>query len=234
MEDTLANGTGIFDETGCIASGGSTVWGPDLNGLLTDSSGGGPIAGLPSTSKLGGNPQPTRPRFYALWLAYCSAVPAGRLASVQGSAGTLGGVTGSLDVVTNYGSGEVSGFTSGGGFAGFTGGGSITASYGIILGNLSPDNSSFSGPFTTTSGSLGILGGNVATSSGGLSAPLKSTGTTVISGSAGLTLFGPFTFTGSITNTSKGQLRMGNFVKGTTPPLSPYDLLFYALRQPCT
>jgi RHS repeat-associated protein len=49
MWDTLANGTGIFDETGCRANGGSTVpWGPNLNGLLTDSSG-------------GGNPQPTVP-----------------------------------------------------------------------------------------------------------------------------------------------------------------------------
>jgi hypothetical protein len=164
--------------------------------------------------------------------AYCSAVPSGRIVSVGGSAGTLGGVAGSVDVVTNYGSGQVSAFASGGGFAGFNGGGSANVSYGQIYGNLASNNSNFSGPFTAASGSVGFFGGSIARSSAGFRQPLSFSGPTIVSASLGASMFGPVTFAGSVT-TSSQPLQLGNFVNGTAPAPTLTDYLFYALRQPC-
>ncbi len=114
-----------------------------------------------------------------------------------------GGVTGSLDVVVNYQSGQVSTFRSGGGFAGFNGGGSVQVSQGLIWGNLGNNNSKYSGPFTNASGSVGPLGVTVSRSSGGVRAALNFSGPFIVSVTGGVSLFGPATGTGSLITSSQ-------------------------------
>lgn len=91
--------------------------------------------------------------------AVCSALPNGRVTSVNGSLGLLGGQTGSLSVVINYQSGQVSGFATGGLQVGWNGGAAASASTGFVYGNLGPNNDGFSGNFVTGYGSGPVFGG---------------------------------------------------------------------------
>ncbi len=101
----------------------------------------------------------------------CGAVPSGTVVSVSGN-GNFVGTAGSLDLVTNGRTGEVTGFFSPGYFAGAaTAGGSLTGGY--TFGNLGAGNSNFAGGFTGISGGYGIYAGSVATSSGGPASPLS-------------------------------------------------------------
>jgi RHS repeat-associated protein len=101
----------------------------------------------------------------------CGALPSGTIASVSGN-GNFVGTSGSLDLVTNLRTGEVTGFFSPGYFAGAaTAGGSLTGGY--TFGNLGSGNSNFSGGFTGVSGGVGIFAGSVSTSSGGPTAPFS-------------------------------------------------------------
>jgi RHS repeat-associated protein len=226
-------------ETCCTDSGvclvwdsGSSTWSPDPSPPgdgSGDDTGGDPGApsdpSAPAGDNGGGILQKAKN-------AVCSAIPSGSVVSAGGTAGTLGGLTGSFNIVTNYNSGQISAFASGGPNAGFNGGGSVNASYGQIYGYLSSDNSNFSGPFTTLSGSVGVFGGSLARSSGGLSAPLATSGPTIVSVSAGRSLFGPVTFGMSVT-TSTQPLQIGNLKNGTAPIPSVADYLFYLLRRGC-
>jgi hypothetical protein len=65
--------------------------------------------------------------------AYCSALPSGSVTGVTGSTGGIGGVPGSLEMVVNYNSGQVSFFASGGVAAG-----SVSATNYTQLSNLPP------------------------------------------------------------------------------------------------
>lgn len=109
---------------------------------------------------------------------YCSAVPNGSVGGAQFGTGLLGGVVGGVEVVKNYDTGQVSGFTYGGVHAGWNGGFSVDAHAGLAWG-LDGNNSNYSGGFTGASGSAGILGayaagGNPGLQSGGLRGLLPS------------------------------------------------------------
>ncbi|HEY2352927.1 MAG TPA: RHS repeat-associated core domain-containing protein [Candidatus Acidoferrum sp.] len=157
----------------------------------------------------------------------CSLIPSGGVVSAGGSAGTLGGTTGSFDIVSNYDSGEVSLIGSSGGFVGFNGGGSAQVSSGLVFGDLRSNNSGYSGPFTSGAVSYKIVGINVARGSGGLSAPLSFSGPLVISATGGPSLFGAGTVTTAITKSSQPS-HLGNL---TDAPLPSVDYFFYLLRQ---
>lgn len=101
----------------------------------------------------------------------CGAVPSGTVMSISGN-GNFAGTAGSLDLVTNGRTGEVTGFFSPGYFAGAaTAGGSITGGY--TFGNLDAGNSNFAGGFSGISAGSGIYAGSVATSSGGPASPFS-------------------------------------------------------------
>jgi hypothetical protein len=91
--------------------------------------------------------------------AACSALPQGRVTSVGGSIGGIGGQNGSLSVVINYNSGQVSGFATAGLQAGWNGIAQASVSTGFIYGGLGSNNSGYSGTFTTFSGSGATFGG---------------------------------------------------------------------------
>jgi hypothetical protein len=115
--------------------------------------------------------------------AYCSAIPSGRVDAMGASIGTVGGATGSLDLVTNYNTGQISGFASGGLFGGINGEWSAQISSGSIYGNLAANNSNFSGSFRTVSGSAGLPGISLA----------QGSGLTIFSVTASKGLFSPIT-----------------------------------------
>lgn len=212
----------------CALNGSGGGDGNDCS-RIGDCAGGGPGGGT------GEIPPPAQPStiqriIKATKVAYCSATPSGRAANVTASAGTLGGVTGSLERVVNFDSGQISGFASGGGFVGFNGGGSVSGSGGVIFGNLNGDNSNYSGPFTSGAVSVGPVGVSIASSSGGASSPLSLSGPVVVSGSVGISLYGPFTSTIAVTRTSQ-PLQMGNVLQGVG---TPSDIFGYLLRRPCS
>jgi len=101
----------------------------------------------------------------------CGALPSGRIVSIPGN-GNLVGLTGSLDLVTNFRTGQVTGFFSPGYFAGVTTmGASLTG--GLTFGDLGPANSNFNRGFTGISGGVGYIAGGISTSSGGPASPLS-------------------------------------------------------------
>ncbi len=62
----------------------------------------------------------------------CSVLPQGRVTSLSGSVGLVGGQQGSVQQVVNYTNGEVSNFLTGGLQVGWNGGASASASAGFI------------------------------------------------------------------------------------------------------
>ena len=62
----------------------------------------------------------------------CQMLPVGRTVGVSGSLGLIGGQTGSLQMVVDYDTGEISGFATGGLQVGWNGGASASVSAGLI------------------------------------------------------------------------------------------------------
>jgi len=167
--------------------------------------------------------------------AACRLVPEGSTLGVSGAIGIVGGQAGTLEVITNYNTGEVSGFASGGLQVGFNGGLSGNVMAGLIR-NL-PSNSSYSGPFTNGAASLGPFGGFVGLSSGGFSRPLNIDphGAQVAGATLGKSGFGIASATASVTIYTKPR-HLGNI--WTTPSaLGPAGMIansaLYGLRQLC-
>jgi len=138
-----------------------------------------------------------------------------------------------LEVVTNYNTGEISGFASGGLQVGFNGGFSGNVIAGNIY-NLGTSNSNYSGPFTTAAGSLGTFGGFASCTARGVTSPFCVKGAPSVLGvSAGKSGFGPASLTASATSYSK-PLPLGNIkTNGFASPLAMTDLLMFAARQLC-
>jgi RHS repeat-associated protein len=120
--------------------------------------------------------------------AVCSVLPEGRVMSINGSIGGIGGQNGSVSVVINYASGQVSGFATGGLQVGWNGLAQASVSVGFIYGALRPNNEGYSGTFTTGSfsgatfggfGSFGngvqVYGGSLGTSLTGVTGTLSRT-----------------------------------------------------------
>jgi RHS repeat-associated protein len=150
----------------------------------------------------------------------CDEIPKGSVASGGGSIGGIGGQTGSLSVVTNYDSGQISGFATVGLQAGWNGVATATGSIGLIYGNLTSSNSTFAGKFKTLSGSGAEgPGAFVSWSASGVYVVGVSANATAVP----LPVNGEFSWTNSF-----GPLQMGNLVLGGGTALD--DALF-ALRQ---
>jgi hypothetical protein len=127
-------------------------------------------------------------------------------------------VSGEIDTVLNYNSGQTSLFATGGVSGGWNGGVSLTVSSGLVFG-LDQTNNGFSGPFKGASLYVptpipGVGGGGSVISGGGV---------TVISAgaSAGLGRYGG----GISATTTSRPMNTGRF---TLP-----DFVGYLLRRPC-
>jgi hypothetical protein len=120
------------------------------------------------------------------------------------SVGGIGGETGTLEVVTNYDTGEISGFASGGLQFGSNGGAQGGVEAGAIWG-LSADNKNYSGGSTTISGgSPEGPGGFISGNSGGLTGDPRQVTRPV---SAGVT------FTGSLLPFPSGNVSITNYTQ---------------------
>lgn len=150
--------------------------------------------------------------------AICSALPSGRTGGFSGALGLIGGPVGSVATVTNYDTGEVSLFLSGGGQVGFNGGAQASVFVGLVTGSLGTGNVNYSGPFLTVAGSAALVG-LYGHRGGGIRESGVTLGSSLvpvpISGSVGVTV--------------------------TSKPLATYpirwvggaDLALYNLRQDC-
>src|SRR5271166_2790548 len=101
----------------------------------------------------------------------CKGLPDGIVMSVSGNAFAGLGITGSLEVVFNMNTGQISGFGSLGpitGGAGVQGG--VSAQTGFIWG-LGQSNNSYSGPFTSLNIGAGLITASLAGSSQGWQNP---------------------------------------------------------------
>jgi hypothetical protein len=87
---------------------------------------------------------------------------------VSGSLGAIGGQVGTVELVLNYNTGQVSVVVSGGVQVGWNGGAQASAFTGFIYGALGGDNSGYSGGFTTGQASAFGVGIFRGYSSGGL------------------------------------------------------------------
>ena len=153
---------------------------------------------------------------------YCLAVPSGRSSSLSGALGGIGSVTGEVDQVLNYNSGQSSLFATGGMSFEWNGGASATASTGLVYG-LDGTNNGFSGPFKGASfyapTPIPFVSGGGSVISGG--------GVIVISAGASAALVGRYGGGISATNTSK-PLNTGRFTGFFLG-----DYLGYLARRPC-
>jgi RHS repeat-associated protein len=154
--------------------------------------------------------------------AYCSATPSGRTTSLSVASGGVGAVSGEIDTVVNYNSGQTSVFATGGFSFGWNGGLSLTSTSGLIYG-LDETNNGFSGRFNGGSfyGPTPIpdVGAGGSITNGG--------GVTVLSGGLSAAIFGRYGFGVSATNTTS-PVNTGTFAG-----FSPFDYLGYLLRRPC-
>jgi len=161
----------------------------------------------------------------------CGYLPSGEVQSVFGN-GNFIGTGGSLDLVTNFRTGEVTGYFSPGYFAGAAGlGVSLTSGY--TFGDLGAGNTNFEGGFTGVSAGGGIITGSVTTSSGGPLSPfsginLRAAGhvTTV---SAGVQTPGRL-----LMGTSTYSLPFGSLGKYWPIAADPITALLYAANQLCS
>ncbi len=165
--------------------------------------------------------------------ALCKAMPEGRTTSLVGGIGGISGQTGTLTLLNNYNTGEVSLFVSGGLFAGWNGGIQGGVQTGFVS-NLGDTNSNYSRWFTTFSGSVGVTGAYSSSSSQGLSGnPLAFNASGVREHGIGLSvpfIRSPFTATASSTYFSELH-RFGRF--GSAALTTPLDVLLTGLRQLC-
>jgi RHS repeat-associated protein len=162
----------------------------------------------------------------------CSALPQGRTVGVSGGIGGVGGQTGSLELVINYNSGQISGFASFGLQVGWNGGAQGSAFTGFLYGQLNSNNSGYAGGFSTISGSVGPFGGFHSSSSGGWTQGAQGLvpngNVTATGASIGASLIPPFTATGSATIYSR-PLSLGKYwALG-----NPVDGGLFLARQVC-
>lgn len=124
--------------------------------------------GLPTMADVGG------PIFNAqknLAAKICGLLPSGSVLSAWGN-GNFVGTAGSIDLVTNFRTGEITSYFSPGYFVGPTkAGASVTSEY--TFGNLGTGNTNFEGGFTGVFGGWGYFTGAASTSSGGPAKPLS-------------------------------------------------------------
>jgi hypothetical protein len=142
----------------------------------------------------------------------------------------VSGATGSLELVTNYNTGQVSGFASGGVQAGLNGGAQGSVFSGFIWGPLQGNNSGYSGGFTTGAFSPSALGVFGSASSGGVAGnPVTFTpgGVKVVGVSVGGNLLNTATVTASATQYSQ-PISLGKY-----SGFGPLDWVLYAARQVC-
>ena len=155
----------------------------------------------------------------------CGLLPAGRTVGVNGSLGMIGGQNGSLQLVVDYDTGEISGFATGGLQLGWNGGAAGSVSVGWVYtspgGQFSPRD--FSGSFKNVYGSAGEgPGGSVSWSSGGVRAVSVSVGVSLTGATGGV----------SYTATSK-PLPLGDVWTQMMSPIGLADFGLYLLRQLC-
>jgi hypothetical protein len=150
----------------------------------------------------------------------CSAIPQGRVTSVNYSLGGIGGQNGSLSTVVNYDSGQVSGFATGGMQLGWNGLVQASVSTGFIYGALGSNNSGYSGTFTGGSFSGAAFGGFGS----------SGNGVQVYGASLGAS-FSPFTFAVSRTATTS-PLGLGSAI-GTLFTIPLDNALTLARRTVC-
>jgi RHS repeat-associated protein len=154
---------------------------------------------------------------------FCSGLPQGRVTSVNGAVGLVGGQQGSAQQVVNYNNGEVSNFVTGGLQAGWNGGASASASIGFVYDtNGQFNNSDFSGPFQNISAS--------APEGPGGAVSWADNGVKVIQASVGASLIPGPNVNYSYTWTSN-PMPGGNIWTTLTGPAGLFDLSVYALRK---
>lgn len=153
---------------------------------------------------------------------YCNMIPSGRSESLSLAFGGIGFVSGSVDEVHNYNSGQTSLFATGGGGLGWNGGVSATATTGLVYG-LDKTNNGFSGPFK--GGQFYVSTPVPFVSAGG--SVVHGGGVTVASGGVGASPVGRVSFGGTSTKTTK-PLNVGKFTG-----FRFVDYLGYLARRPC-
>ncbi len=148
----------------------------------------------------------------------CSALPQGRVTSLNGGIGEIGGQNGSLSLVINYNSGQVSGFATGGVQAGWNGIAQASVSTGFIYGELGSNNSGYSGRFT---------GGSLSGATFGVFGSFGK-GVQVYGASLGASMTGGLTFGLSRTATSN-PVPLGSAL--TNPLSTPLDQALTLARK---
>jgi len=169
--------------------------------------------------------------------AACAAAPNGGVQGISGSLGGIGGPTGALEIVTNYRTGQVSGFAAGGVSVGWNGGASASGYQGYAWG-LAGDNSNYKGGFTSATISAGSPIAHVgpqftlSSSSGGVTGTpqqMMPNGqvTTATVGLNASIIAPPVSVNAAVTNyTAPSQI--GNFML-----MSPGNIGPFALNQVC-
>jgi RHS repeat-associated protein len=215
------------DEGECTSNGGSVV--TDQTSITVNADGSGTCNGdCPDTAS------PT------ILSQLCASLPSGGVQGVSGAVGYLGAPTGALELVTNYRTGQVSGFAAGGISAGWNNGGISGAAYSGLVTGLNGNNSNYSGGFTTGTVSAGIpipkVGVQVAasSSSGGLTGSLRQmipngqVNSLTVGVNVGL-VSPPVSVTGAVTNYSN-PLQLGKYWTMVTSPL---DAAMFIANQAC-
>jgi RHS repeat-associated protein len=229
--------------------GGNDVPEPDEGTVGAEETGGGGFGGNGGSSD-DDDPQTEVTSAISFGAIACAVLPEGHVTGISGSVGFLGAPTGSVEILTNYNTGEISGFASGGLSAGVAGGASISVANTLVYG-LGTNNSNYSGGFTgvTVSGpvtpipgiSVGVTGAasregfsgiNQASAQGSI-APLAPNldRTFAIGTVVGASVYPPVNVTVTATTYSQpvsvGQL-------GPASALTqPFDYLMFILRQGC-
>ena len=197
----------------------------------------GPGSGPPSPLDGGGGSEAT-----GTSNPVCSLLPEGRVSGISGAFGLVGGLSGSVETVVNYNTGEVSGFLSGGLHAGYVGGLSGSGFLGAVR-NLGNSNNNYAGPFTNASVGAGPFALTASASSGGLTNPgtLSKNGVQVVSGSVGASFLPtPVSLNASVTYFTN-PIPMGNIANNTSAfpsdlpgfGLSLFDRIMFFARQVC-
>jgi hypothetical protein len=155
----------------------------------------------------------------------CSALPQGRTFGVSGGIGGIGGQTGTLELVMNYDSGQVSGFASGGFQFGWNGGAQGSVFTGYISGPLGGDNGGYQGGFTTASLSVPVPAPGLSAVG---SVSKSGNGVKSVTGGVGGSLLGRYGLTVSKTDYTK-PLQLGKYWAFS----NPNDLLFFIAHQVC-
>ena len=172
----------------------------------------------------------------------CSKLPKGRTFGVQLSGGMNAGPTGSVEIVVNYVSGEVSLFTSGGVTAGAPlaiGGAQLSGFTGFIYSNQDfSSNTQYSGPFTT--GSMSFSGAFTGFSlfssfTGTATTPktLDPNAASVLGVGAGISLIPTLPGASVSQTTYSAPLSLGSFGGAGTGFFTPIDAIGYELQQAC-